>query len=109
MKKNLLLFFCAGVLSIIFATTIFNNTKYKNRAVRYGLIIGSLLLFSHVFLYNWNYLENDSKLLMLLLIFCLLIFYVYRNLSDSSSTYYDNHNYLPAIYTDIAENYNDKN
>lgn len=85
MQRNLLLAFGCAAFAFFLAQTVFNNNKqFENRAVKYGLWIGMIMLLIHVMLYNWKILENDSKLIILIMTFAILVIYSY-NYSDKDN------------------------
>jgi hypothetical protein len=82
-QRNLLLSFGGGMFGIIIASVLFgNNSKYKNRAVRFGLYIGSTLLLLHSIGYNWALMENDTKFIIMIITLAGLIWYTYSNVDD---------------------------
>ncbi len=112
-QRNLLLSFGGGIFGIIMASTLFGRGKYKNRAVRFGLYIGSILLLFHSIGYNWSVMENDTKFIIMIITLAGLIWYTYSHLendkkgskkiTDSDSYQDDEHDEhdvsgLPAVY-----------
>ncbi len=104
-----------GIVGLIVAMFVFGqNSKYKNRSIRYGLYFGSILLLIHTIMYNWETLENDSKFVIMIITLLALIFYVYNNFTESEEnklkpnkkknvTFVDDNDdreakYLPATY-----------
>ena len=82
-QRNLLLSFGGGIFGIIMASVLFgNNSKYKNRAVRFGLYIGSTLLLLHSIGYNWALMENDTKFIIMIITLAGLIWYTYSSIDD---------------------------
>ena len=79
-QRNLILTFIGGLIGFILAFTIFSTHKsFSNRAVKYGLYFGSLLLFFHTLVYNWNVIGDDIKLFIVTITMALLICYAYSN------------------------------
>jgi hypothetical protein len=112
-QRNLILTFVTGVLAIVLAITVFSeHKKFKNRAIKFGLYVGAILLLFHTLLYNWTILENDTKLFIILSALVGLIWYSYRPsnnrsisvVSDDDANMSD---LLPLTYTDYAENFDD--
>lgn len=101
-QKNLLLSFGGGMFGIIMASVLFGDkSKYKNRAVRLGLYIGSTLLLIHSIGYNWTLMENDTKIIIMIITLASLIWYTYSSMDHVSE--YSTHgevevNALPAVY-----------
>lgn len=78
MQRNLLLAFGSAALAFFLAQFIFDETKqFGNRAVKYGLWIGMCILLIHVMMYNWHVLENDTKLIIMIITFVILLLYSY--------------------------------
>lgn len=112
-QRNLLILFGGGILGLILAMSVFGTkNKYKNRALRYGLYIGSCLLLGHSIMYNWGIMQNDSKFIVMSLVLSFLIWYTYTNIeSGDGSDVVDNDalsNFLPASYISY-EQYGGKN
>jgi hypothetical protein len=83
-QRNLLLAFGCAVLAWFLSQYIFGpDCKFENRAIKYGLWLGIFILLVHVILYNWNVLENDTKLIMMMLMFIILMVYSYRYVAVS--------------------------
>jgi hypothetical protein len=81
-QRNLIITFIGGVIAIILGYILFDKNKYlKNRAIRFGLYVGSLFLLTHTLFYNWNNLTNDTKLIImtinLIILFWIAYFFSY--------------------------------
>lgn len=103
LQRNLLLSFGGGILGIVLASFVFGKGKYKNRAIKIGLYIGSILLFFHSIGYNWTIMGNDTKFIIMIVTLISLMWYTYSNLdSDKQSSSDDNDHksskYLPSTY-----------
>lgn len=84
MQRNLLLAFGSAALAFFLAQFMFDETKqFGNRAIKYGLWIGMCILLIHVMLYNWHVLENDTKLIIMIITFVILLLYSYGYCTDS--------------------------
>lgn len=108
-QRNLILTFIFGLFGLVLATTIFHEHKqFKNRALKIGLYVGSFLLLSHTLLYNWNILENDTKLFIILTALVGLVWYSYR--AEVNEAPYEEttnmSNLLPLTYFE-RENFDD--
>lgn len=80
MQKNLLLCFGFAIFGTVIGYYIFGNSKkYRNRAIKFGLYFGALLLLIHSVFYNWGVMENDTKLIIMIVILCGLVLYAYKN------------------------------
>lgn len=78
MQRNLLLAFGSAALAFFLANYVFQSTSsLANRAVQYGLWLGMIILLVHVMLYNWHVLENDTKLIIMMITFAILLIYSY--------------------------------
>ena len=76
-QKKLIIAFIGGILGLVIALKVFGIKKHKNRAIKFGLCLGSgLLLFFSIF-NNWGMLANDIKLFMMIVIFVFLLWYAY--------------------------------
>ena len=83
MQRNLLLAFGSAALAFFLAQFVFNEKNmFGNRAIRYGLWIGMIILLVHVLLYNWHVLENDTKLIIMMISFVVLLLYSYLYYDD---------------------------
>ena len=102
-QRNVLLTFGGGLLGSILAYSIFKHGEWKNRPIRYGLYLGSIFLFIDSIGYNWHILENDTKLIIMLLTLIALCFYTYTNSKQNKkrrhvSDYDGRTSTLPAVY-----------
>lgn len=80
-QRNLLLIFGGGLFGLLTASFILGEkSKYKNNALRYGLYLGSFLLLSHSVMYNWKIMQNDTKIIVMILTFLALIWYTYSSI-----------------------------
>lgn len=77
-QRNLILSFIGGIVGLILIILVFGEKKtLHNRAVKYGIFVGSLLLLIHTLIYNWHILENDVKLFTIITSMMTLIWYSY--------------------------------
>jgi uncharacterized membrane protein len=84
MQRNLLLAFAGATFAFLLGQFIFNESRtYGNRSIKYGLWLGACILLIHVMLYNWNILENDSKLIIMIITFVMLLLYSYGFYGDN--------------------------
>ena len=66
---------------------IFGDTKkYKNAALRYGLLFGAAMLLCHSVMYNWKLMQNDTKFIIMIAILCMLIWYTYYRVNNDKTT-----------------------
>lgn len=113
-QRNLILTFVAGIFALVLAITVFNeHKKFKNRAIRIGLYIGSTLLLLHTLVYNWPVLENDTKLFIIITVLIGLIWYSYRiKIDEPTKRIVDDDGnqskLLPVVYADYAEDFEDE-
>ena len=83
-QRNLLISFCGGIVGLMIAMFVFGqNSRFKNRSIRYGLYFGSILLLMHAIMYNWETLENNSKFVIMIISLFALILYVYNNFTET--------------------------
>lgn len=85
-QKYLIFLLVAGLVGIILAQTIFTyNKTFKNQIIKHGLIIGGIILLLYPTLTYWNKMTDETKLLVIGIIFgCLLWYCYYNNKSDKS-------------------------
>ena len=76
-QKSLLLLFGGGLFGFVVA--MFMLSGEKNSPVRYGLLLGSALLFIHSVMYNWKIMQNDTRIIIMTLTLFTLIWYSYSN------------------------------
>lgn len=83
LRNSLYFTFFAGLVGIAFAQTIFkNNPKLKNDLISSGLTLGGLYLIYHTVIANWSKLENDSKILILGIMFGVIVWAIYFKSDD---------------------------
>lgn len=103
-QQKLLLTFVGGIMGLILAGSLFGpKALFKNRAIRYGLYFGSILLLIHTLFNNWGILKNDTKYLIMVIALFLLIVYAYNNFSSDSDGFYDDKDYVSATYVNYPE------
>lgn len=79
-QRNLLLAFSGAIFAFLINQYMFcDECEYKNKSIKYGLYLGSIILLIYVVLYNWNILENDSKLIIMFVTFISLMMYSYNS------------------------------
>lgn len=101
-QKNLLFIFGGGLMGLLIAFFMLNSKTYNNRALKYGLYLGSFILFVHSVFYNWHIMRNDAKIIVLLLALSSLIWYTFSRLgNEKGESSYDES--LPAIYYERYE------
>jgi Ca2+/Na+ antiporter len=87
LQRNLILAFIGGIFGLIVVILAFGKDKiFYNRAVKYGLVVGSMMLLVHTLIYNWNVLENDVKLFSIISSLIVLIWYAYYYTSKSKKS-----------------------
>lgn len=73
-QKNLIFYFSGIIIALLFAYTVFcDECNYENPSMRYGLYIGACLLTIHTFIYNWSNMSSDTKYIILLMAFGIVI------------------------------------
>lgn len=111
LQKNLLIAFAGGVFGILCAYMIFgDNKKYRNKSLKYGLILGAGMLLCHSIMYNWTLMQNDTKFIIMIGMMAMLIWYTYyrldKNKKSNESSENDLADILPATYISY-ERYDD--
>lgn len=96
-QRNLLIIFGGGMIGLIISRFI----DEKNKALIYGLYFGSILLLLHSIFYNWKIMQNDTKIIVMILTFVALIWYTYagsdgENVTKTEKTYISS--FLTSIY-----------
>lgn len=78
-QKTQVLLIVSGVLGIVLAQTIFTyNKRFKNSIVKKGLIIGGIILILYPGFTSWNKINNETKFLLVGVIFGGLLWYSYK-------------------------------
>jgi cbb3-type cytochrome oxidase subunit 3 len=78
-QSTLIIMIVMGIIAMGLAVTIFNNhKKAKNRAMRYGLVTGGLLLLFYALVINWDILGDNIKVIIMGIILVASIWYVYK-------------------------------
>lgn len=88
-QRSLLMVFGGGLIGFIIAMFILSG-DIQNTALKYGLILGSILLISHSIFYNWHLMQNDTRIIVMILALFALIWYSYSNNSSNNTS---NQNY----------------
>lgn len=89
-QKSATVLFIAAIIGIIIAQVVFNKkNKLNNRAVRFGLIGGSLLIIFYSVIKNWNLLDDLTRLLIIGILFGVIIAWSYirakkKNISNKN-------------------------
>lgn len=87
-QRNLLFVFGGGLLGFIIAFSF-----SLNGGLRYGLFLGSIILIAHSIIYNWTSMQNDTRIIVMILSLGALIWYSYTyNLNEKNKKKYDNEN-----------------
>lgn len=81
-QNNLIIEIIGGIVAIAIAFLLFGeNSYFKNKIVKYGLLIGAGLLLFHGLFCNWNALEDSTKLFIFVGLLLFMIMYTYKLLS----------------------------
>lgn len=84
-QKSLIFMFVIGLIGLVLAFTLFKNHPiFKNRPLRFGLILGSILLIFYSIISNWNRMDDITKIVVFGIVFGLLILYSYYNGEDNN-------------------------
>lgn len=76
-KKTLILAFIFGIISLALGFYVFGKSGLKNRPIKFGLIVGSLILIFQSLITNWDKLQHDVRLLFIGIVFGMTIFASY--------------------------------
>jgi hypothetical protein len=77
-QRNLLMIFGGGLLGFVLAIFFLSNSN-QNIAIKYGLYLGSSLLLFHSVINNWQVMHNDTRIIIMILTLCVLIWYSYSS------------------------------
>lgn len=83
-QRTLLMIFGGGLIGMVIAMFCLSNSV-QNTAIKYGLYLGALLLMSHSVIYNWQAMQNDTRIIVMILTLCILIWYSYTSNTSNSS------------------------
>lgn len=82
-QRSLIFIFVVGLISLILAFTLFkNNDFFKNRPIRFGLILGSSLLIFYSIISNWGKMDDTTKIIIFSILLFVLIWYSYYSGDD---------------------------
>jgi hypothetical protein len=71
---NFILF--TSILSIVFAlTTLTNNKRYKNFSIKYGILLGAIMLIIYSCMTYWPVITNETKVCVIFFLFVILLLY----------------------------------
>ena len=85
-QKSLIFTFVLGLLGLILAFTLFkNNDFFKNRSLRFGLVLGSSLLMFYSIISNWGKMDESTKIIIFSILLGLLIWFSYYNSTDEDN------------------------
>jgi hypothetical protein len=76
-KKTLILAFIFGIISLAIGYYVFGKSGLKNRPVKFGLIVGSVILLFQSLITNWDKLQHDVRLMFIGVVFGVAIFLSY--------------------------------
>jgi hypothetical protein len=74
-QRSILFLYFGGLIGLFLGYNM--NNKTSNSGLRIGLYFGSSLLVFNSMLINWEYMSNETKLLLLGINFGLIIWYSY--------------------------------
>lgn len=77
-QRTLIMIFLGGLIGLVIAMFCLSNST-QHTAIRYGLYIGSLLLLFHSIIYNWKVMQNDTRVIIMILVLSMLIWYSYSS------------------------------
>lgn len=82
-QRSLLMVFGGGLVGLIVAMFCLSNSV-QSTAIKYGLYLGSILLMCHSIIYNWQAMQNDTRIIVMILTLCVLIWYSYSSHSPNT-------------------------
>lgn len=82
-QRNLLMIFGGGLIGLVIAMFCLSNST-SSVALRYGLYFGSILLLAHSVMYNWEIMQNDTRIIVMILILGVLIWYSYSSRQENN-------------------------
>ena len=78
-QKELIIMILGAIVAFVVASLIFGETSpAENRATRYGLYFGSVVMLINSILFNWDTFDNDTKLFVVGFILITIITVSYR-------------------------------
>lgn len=87
-QKEIIISLIGGIVGYIIAIYLLEIKKYKikNKAVKYGILLGSTFIIINALIFNWLIIDNDIKLFI---IGCLLIFFIFISYKMNEKTEYE--------------------
>ena len=80
----LIIIFIIGIITLVLAQTLFqNHPTFKNRPIKYGLTLGSLILIGYTLFVNWNTMTDQTRLIIIGIVFTIIIWICYYYFKDS--------------------------
>jgi hypothetical protein len=87
-QKKVIIELLGGIVALVIAFMVFGSNMFENKIVKYGLILGGLILLFYSSICSWDVMNDVTKLLMLflLMLFCMLCSYkyLYYNKNDKN-------------------------
>lgn len=77
-QYNVAIMFSAAIFGFLLAFIIFNKTKLANRAIKFGLIIGSILLLFDSTVRNYHVISDEYKLVLFSILFGLVLYIAFK-------------------------------
>lgn len=107
-QRTLLTISGGGLIGLIIAMFLLSDSS-NNTAIKYGLYIGSALLLFHAIIHNWQIMQNDTRIIIMICAFFILVWYSHSSHSNKSDKYIENDNVmqlLPLAYYEKYEQHN---
>lgn len=90
-QKMFIFNFVLGVIVIFIATTVFGKNKpMHNKSIQTGLILGGAYLIINTFLFNWTYLEDLTRILLVGMCLALFVWIAYKTKQKKEEKENDN-------------------
>lgn len=79
-QKILIIIFILGLVGLITSLTLLQENRYLgNRPVRYGLMLGSVMLIFYSIISNWSKIDDYTKIMVFAILLISIIWFSYSN------------------------------
>ncbi len=110
-QKTATTLFVIGLIGIIISQAIFNKqNNLNNRAVRFGLLAGSVMIIFYSVVRNWDLLDDITKLIIFSILFSVVIGWTYfasNNIKKIKNKNNKIHQYKVNTNNNMHNNIND--
>lgn len=78
-KKYTIIIYIISIIGIVISLIFFqNNNNNGNIIIKWSMRIGGIILLIYLITNYWNYLDEYSKLILLSVSICSIIYYIYQ-------------------------------